>query len=133
MLAHERAHLRARHDLVLEAFTVLQRAFPAVVTSRQALDEVELLVEVLADRAARSRHGARNLVAALAALTAGGAAGVPESAIAASEVGLQARLDLLLDENPHRLQAGMVLVGAIAVLVLPTVLVVLPWLTGLAD
>jgi Zn-dependent protease with chaperone function len=131
VLAHERAHLRARHDLVLEAFTVLQEAFPAVVTSRQALGEVELLVEVLADRAARRRHGSTDLVKAFAALTAGGAPGAPESAIAASEVGLQARLELLLDDRSHRLQAVGLLAAAVAVLVLPTVLVVLPWLTDL--
>ena len=33
VLAHERAHLRARHDLVLEAFDVLHRAFPRWVSS----------------------------------------------------------------------------------------------------
>ncbi|WP_067432200.1 M56 family metallopeptidase, partial [Nocardioides jensenii] len=52
VLAHERAHLRARHDLVLEAFSVLHRAFPRWVSSEAALVEVQLLAEVLADRAA---------------------------------------------------------------------------------
>ena len=33
VLEHERSHLRARHDLVLEAFTVLHRAFPRWVAS----------------------------------------------------------------------------------------------------
>src|SRR5690606_4331065 len=33
VFAHERAHLSARHDLVLEAFTVLHRAFPRWVSS----------------------------------------------------------------------------------------------------
>ena len=50
VLSHEQAHLRARHDLVLEAFTVLHEAFPRWVSSRAALDEVAMLVEVLADR-----------------------------------------------------------------------------------
>jgi Zn-dependent protease with chaperone function len=132
VLAHERAHVRARHDLVLEAFTVLQQAFPAVVTSRQALDEVRLLVEVLADRAARRRHGAESLMSAFHALAAGGATAAPDSALAASDTGLRARLDLLLDERRHRLQAAALLLAAAAVLVLPTLLVVLPWLNGLA-
>lgn len=131
VLAHERAHVRARHDLVLEAFTVLQQAFPAVVTSRQALDEVRLLVEVLADRAARRRHGAHALVAAFSKLAAGGSA--PAGAVAASDVGLSARLDLLLDDRRHPVQAALLLIVAAAVLVLPTLLVVLPWLAGLAD
>jgi Zn-dependent protease with chaperone function len=132
VLAHERAHLRARHDLVLEAFTVLQQAFPAVVTSRRALDEVRLLVEVLADRAARRRCGARALVTAFSALTSNGTASAPAATLAASELGLRARLDLLLDENRHPVQSVAVALAAIAVLVLPTLLVVLPWLDGLA-
>lgn len=131
VVSHERAHVWARHDLVLEAFTVLQEAFPAVVTSRQALAEVQLLVEVLADRAARRRHGPRLLVQAFSGLVEAGAVAAPESAIAASDTELQARLDLLLDRRAHRVQAGFVLVTALAVLVLPTVLVVLPWLADL--
>lgn len=131
VLRHEQAHVRARHDLVLEAFTVLQQAFPAVVTSRHALDEVHLLVEVLADRAAQRRHGARALVSAFATLLDGGAVRAPDGAVAAVDTALQARLDLLLDHRSHRAQAALLLLLAAGVLVLPTVLVVLPWLTGL--
>jgi Zn-dependent protease with chaperone function len=131
VLAHEQAHVRARHDLVLEGFTVLQAAFPAVVTSRHALEEVRLLVEVLADRAARRRHGARALVSAFSALADGGVLSAPDGAVAASELGLAVRLELLLDDRRHRLQATCVLLAAAAVLVVPTLLVVLPWLTDL--
>ena len=127
VLDHERAHVRARHDLVLEAFTVLQRAFPAVVTSGRALEEVRLLVEVLADRAASRRHGATALVGALAALVASGAAPVPGGAVAASTTGLEARLAILLDGRHRLAQAMLVLLVALAVLGLPTLLVVLPW------
>lgn len=132
VLSHEQAHVRARHDLVLEAFTVLQQAFPAVVTSRQALEEVRLLVEVLADGAAVRRHGARALVGALSALLEGGATRVPDGAVAAVDTALQVRLGLLLDERRHRLQGAALLLLAAAVLVLPTVLVVLPWLSAVA-
>ena len=59
VLAHERAHLRARHDLVLEAFSVLHRAFPRWVSSASALREVRMLVEVLADRTAARDAGAQ--------------------------------------------------------------------------
>ena len=69
VLAHEWAHLRARHDLVLEAFTVLHEAFPRFVSSGAALNEVRFLVEVLADRAARRRVGPAALVRALVALS----------------------------------------------------------------
>ncbi|RLV48918.1 M56 family peptidase [Nocardioides mangrovicus] len=124
VMAHERAHLRARHDLVLEAFTVLHEAFPAVVTSRRALAEVRLLVEVLADRAARHRVGTRPLVRALSELAG---ASPPEAALGATH-GIGERLAVLLDERPHRLQAGLVFALAAAVLLVPTALVVAPWL-----
>ena len=52
ILSHERAHLRARHDLVLEAFTAVHTAFPRFVRSASALNAVRLLVELLADDAA---------------------------------------------------------------------------------
>ncbi len=135
VLAHERAHLRARHDLVLEAFTVLHEAFPRVVSSAAALAEVRLLVEVLADRAARRTAGPRPLARALAALVEG--AGPPlESGTALGAAGgpasLLARLELIRDERPHRLLAAAQLATAVAVVVLPTVFVAWPWLASLA-
>lgn len=130
VLAHERAHLRARHDLVLEAFTVLRHAFPRVLSSGRALDEVRLLVEILADRSARDRVGARPLVSALDRLVA---EGLPEAALGAAEAGtLRARLEVLLDERgPHRAQAALLYALALAVLLVPTLLVVVPWLESL--
>ncbi len=129
VLAHERAHLRARHDLVLEAFTVLRHAFPHVLSSSRALDEVRLLVEVLADRSARARVGARPLVSALSRLVGDG---LPEAALGAADAGtLRARLEVLLDEEPHRAQATVLYALALAVLLAPTLLVVLPWLASL--
>jgi hypothetical protein len=56
VLAHERAHLRARHDLVLIPFTSLRRAFPRSASVAQAHRTVALLVEMMADdRALRIR------------------------------------------------------------------------------
>jgi hypothetical protein len=49
VLAHERAHLRARHDLVLIPFTSLRRAFPRSAGVTQAHRTVALLVEMMAD------------------------------------------------------------------------------------
>ena len=43
ILSHERAHLRARHDLVLEAFVAVHTAFPRFVRSGSALCAVSLL------------------------------------------------------------------------------------------
>ncbi|GAB2858588.1 M56 family metallopeptidase [Nocardioides pacificus] len=128
VLAHERAHLAARHDLVLEAFSVLHRAFPRWVSSASALREVELLVEVLADRAAARVCGARALARALVALAEGR---VPTAALGAASAGLVVRVRLLADGRPHRLQAAALVVLAVAVLALPTAFIVTPWLAAL--
>ncbi|WP_327585206.1 M48 family metalloprotease [Nonomuraea sp. NBC_00507] len=54
VLAHERAHARERHDLVILPFAALHRAFPASRHVHAMLDAVALLVEMRADdRAAR--------------------------------------------------------------------------------
>jgi Zn-dependent protease with chaperone function len=123
VLAHERAHLRARHDLVLEFFTVLHEAVPARVRAVAALREVRLLVEVLADRAARRVAGPVPLARALVSL-AGGAH--PETALGATDgTGISATRDrmLLLSEPdaPVALRVAM-LAFAVAVLATPVVL-----------
>ena len=127
VLEHERSHLRARHDLVLEAFTVLHHAFPRWVASAAARREVEVLVEVLADRAACRSGDRRALLSALLAL-----AGSPSPAGSlGSGSSLAARVEVLRDTRPHRVQSVVVAALAAAILALPTLLVVLPWLTGL--
>ncbi len=65
LLAHERAHARERHDLVLLPFTALCRALPGVRWIRQAYATVALLVEMRADDEARRRHADAPLAAAL--------------------------------------------------------------------
>jgi Zn-dependent protease with chaperone function len=128
VLEHERSHLRARHDLVLEAFTALHLAFPRWVASAAARREVEVLVEVLADRAACRSGDRRALVSALVAL-AGSTAPAGSLGSAGS---LAARVEVLRDTRSHPRQAAAVSLLAAAILALPTLLVVLPWLTGLA-
>jgi Zn-dependent protease with chaperone function len=128
VLEHERSHLRARHDLVLEAFTALHLAFPRWVASAAARREVEVLVEVLADRAACRSGDRRALVSALVAL-AGSTAPAGSLGSAGS---LAARVEVLRDTRSHPWQAAAVSLLAAAILALPTLLVVLPWLTGLA-
>ncbi|MFM6850753.1 MAG: M48 family metalloprotease, partial [Terrabacter sp.] len=128
VLEHERSHLRARHDLVLEAFTVLHRAFPRFVASGAARHEVEVLVEVLADRAAVRRADRRALVSAL--LTLAGAP-APAGSLGAAASSLAARVEVLRDTGLHPVQAVVVTTLAAAVLALPTLLVVVPWIVGL--
>lgn len=127
VLAHERAHLVARHDLVVEFFTVLHRAAPGWLRAPAALREVRLLVEVLADRAARRATGAVPLARALVTLAGGSqpgaalGAGAPDAPTPSST---RARMSLLVEREPAALvRAALALLGCV-VLVIPVVLVV---------
>ena len=92
VLAHERAHLRARHDLVLLPFTALLRAFRWSATARAANAEVALLVEMLADDRARRRRPARELATALLRVGASGGGVAPAGALAATGTALDGEL-----------------------------------------
>ncbi len=72
VLAHERAHLRARHDLVLLPFSALLRAFRWSAVAIEANREVALLVEMMADDRARRRLPAKELATALLRVGASG-------------------------------------------------------------
>ncbi|MQA83783.1 MAG: M48 family metalloprotease [Streptosporangiales bacterium] len=65
VLAHERAHARERHDLVLLPFTSLRWIFPRSRIVRNAIDAVSLLVEMRADDRALSEQPRRLLATAL--------------------------------------------------------------------
>ncbi|SNC64546.1 Zn-dependent protease with chaperone function [Kytococcus aerolatus] len=68
---HERAHLRHRHDLVMEFLTVVTAAVPHPVQHPRALAEPSLLVELLADRRAARVVGSRAMGRALVRLGLG--------------------------------------------------------------
>jgi Zn-dependent protease with chaperone function len=82
VLAHERAHLRARHDLVLLPFSALGRAFPRSGLAARAHRTVALLVEMLADDQALRHRPARELATALLRVGTSGAQ-APSGALAA--------------------------------------------------
>jgi beta-lactamase regulating signal transducer with metallopeptidase domain len=119
VLAHERAHLRARHDLVLIPFTSLRRAFPRSRVITQAYQTVALLVEMMADDRALRVDGlvARELATALLRFgTAGAAECTPAGALAVTEGELTARVSRLLVPPPplsRPVQAAIVLAAAI--------------------
>jgi bla regulator protein blaR1 len=96
VLAHERAHLRERHDLVLLPFTALRRAFPRSATCAEADRAVALLVEMLADDRALRGRPARELVSALVRFGTASACPVPAGALAATEGEVVARVARLL-------------------------------------
>lgn len=86
VLAHERAHLRERHDLVLLPFTALLRAFRWSAIARRAAGAVALLVEMLADDHALRHRPARELATALIRVGAAGSS-VPPGALASAGSG----------------------------------------------
>jgi Zn-dependent protease with chaperone function len=128
ILSHERAHLRARHDLVLEMFTAVHAAFPRFVRSGNALDAVRLLIEMLADDAAVRAAGPTPLARALVACASGR---TPSGALAAGGPTTLLRVRRLGGKPNSRVFAATAYLGAAAVLVLPTLALALPWLTEL--
>jgi hypothetical protein len=96
VLAHERAHLRERHDLVLLPFTALRRAFPRSATCTDAHRSVALLVEMLADDRALRGRPARELVSALVRFGTAGTCPAPAGALAAGEGEVAARVTRLV-------------------------------------
>jgi Zn-dependent protease with chaperone function len=128
ILSHERAHLRARHDLVLEMFTAVHAAFPRFVRSANALDAVRLLIELLADDAAVRATGPTPLARALVACAAGR---TPAGAMAAGGPTTVLRLRRLGGRGNSIVLAMTAYLAAAAVLVVPTVALAVPWLTEL--
>jgi len=128
ILRHERAHLRARHDLVLESFIAVHTAFPRFVRSGSALRAVRLLVELLADDAAVRAVGpapvARALVACAAART-------PAGAMATGGATTVIRVRRLAGRPNSMLLSLGAYLAAVVVLVGPTVAVAVPWLAEL--
>jgi Zn-dependent protease with chaperone function len=128
ILSHERAHLRARHDLVLEAFTAVHAAFPRIVRSANALSAVRLLVELLADDAAVRATGRTALARALVACASGRP---PSGALAAGGPSTVLRVRRLSGQGNSPALSAAAYLAAVAVFVVPTVALAVPWLTEL--
>jgi Zn-dependent protease with chaperone function len=128
ILSHERAHLRARHDLVLEAFTAVHAAFPRLVRSTNALGAVQLLVELLADDVAVRATGRTPLARALVACASGRA---PSGALAAGGTSTVLRVRRLSGAGNSPVLSAVAYLAAAAVLVVPTIALAVPWLTEL--
>ena len=128
ILTHERAHLRARHDLVLEAFTAVHAAFPRLVRSANALRAVQLLVELLADDAAVRATGRTPLARALVACASGRA---PSGTLAAGGPSMVVRVRRLSGRGNSLALSVAAYLAAAAVLVVPTIALAVPWLTEL--
>jgi Zn-dependent protease with chaperone function len=125
VLEHERAHVRRRHDLVLEAFTVLHRAFPRVLRTDAPLVQSQIMVELLADDVARRSFGEAPVAGALVAL-----AGAPTPAGALGVGGAASvRMSRLQRPDPrHPLASVAAYTISAVVLIAPTVLLAVPWM-----
>lgn len=131
VLAHERAHVRARHDLLVEFFTVLHTAMPERFRQGAVLEEVRLLAEVLADRAGARAIGRVPMGRALVALAGSRHPVATFAASTGSISAAQVRLSLLSDEGRRSwiMVATMIGYGLLS-LVLPAALVLwIPTLT----
>src|SRR6185312_14023785 len=71
VIAHERAHLDQRHDLLVLAFESWHQALPWLPTSRLARRAVQELIEMLADDAALEQVSREDLLRSLVAVSAG--------------------------------------------------------------
>jgi Zn-dependent protease with chaperone function len=128
ILSHEQAHLRARHDLVLEMFTAVHAAFPRFVRSASALGAVRLLIELLADDAAVRAAGPTSLARALVACASGR---TPSGALAAGGPTTVIRVRRLAGRPNSVPMAITAYLAAAAVVIVPTIAFAVPWLTEL--
>ncbi|MEU8901198.1 M56 family metallopeptidase [Nocardia sp. NPDC048505] len=129
IVSHERSHLRARHDLVLEAFTAVHEAFPRVVRSKAALGSVKLLIELLADDSAVKVTGPKPLARALVACAKSTA---PQGALAAGGPTTLIRIQRLSGQIGDLRLASAAYLGSAAILVVPTLAVAVPWLVEIS-
>jgi Zn-dependent protease with chaperone function len=127
VLAHERAHLRGRHHLMLTAVSALARAFPRVPLLAQAGPQLAFLAEMAADDAAARSHDPASLAAALVVLAR---AGARAGALTAGGVAAAARVERMLapPARPGWPARSARLAGAAAALALPATLACLPLL-----
>ncbi|TMR95756.1 M56 family metallopeptidase [Nonomuraea basaltis] len=125
VLAHERAHLRGRHHLVLALADGLKRAFPGLPLFATAKKEIVRLVELRADDVAARHHPRIHIAAALVSLATGrapaftlGAGG--ETALARVRRMLHPAIPLCRREKFTGMAAvGVLLAGPAAVALFP--------------
>ncbi len=133
VVAHERAHLREHHHLLLLPFVAWEAALPVLPAAERAHAAVRELVEMRADDVAlRSLDGPdprRTLARAIVAAAGWtGGAEVPGGALAVTGGSVRARVVRLLDPPAplSRVARGAALLCAGLLLLLPTALLLLP-------
>jgi Zn-dependent protease with chaperone function len=126
VVAHERAHLRGRHHLVLVAADAIARSFPLLPLCRHAGLEIAGLVEMLADDTAARSHGRAVLATALVGVADVGVR--PSTALAAGGPSAVRRMRrMLVPPRPLCLPSRAAAVGGMAaVLVFPPCVACVP-------
>ncbi len=126
VLAHEEAHLAARHDLLLEFFSVIHETVPEPLRCQAAMSEVRLLVEALADRASVRRVGELVTAQALLALADSRA---PEAAMGVgTALTAPTRLKIIAAGRPSPALPVVMYTYAVALVAAPLGLVAAAWL-----
>lgn len=134
VLAHEQAHLRGRHHLLLAAGRALRSAFPFVPAFRWAQDEVARLVELLADDVAARGGQRRALARALLALAERfDPTPVPVVALSIADSGAGRVQRLLEPAHPLTRSAAIALSSAFLALLGMPLLAVAPAFTVMED
>jgi beta-lactamase regulating signal transducer with metallopeptidase domain len=130
VLAHERTHLRERHDLVVAVARAVERTLPWLPAARTARGEQERLVELIADDAA-ARRSERHVVARAVVRLAEGT--TPPAALGAGDVAAAQRVERLLDDpRPLSLAARLlVILAATLVAAAPVLIAAAPALTAM--
>ncbi|MGP3921064.1 M56 family metallopeptidase [Nonomuraea sp. 10N515B] len=130
VLAHERAHLRGHHHLLMAVARGLRRAFPWIPLFRLAAREIGRLTELAADDAAVKAADRLTVADALLALADGRA--TPRSALAASGQHTGDRVRRLLTRTAPPRTAVIVPAGvlALAAVVMPVAIAAAPALAA---
>ncbi len=125
VLAHERAHLRGHHHLMLAVAAALARAFPAVPLLARTAADLAVLAVMSADDAAARRHDPADLAAALVILAT---AGSRATALTAGGPAAIARIQRLLTPPPRPGRAARMarLAAGLAALTIPAAIACLP-------
>ncbi|TWP35747.1 M56 family metallopeptidase [Leekyejoonella antrihumi] len=127
VLAHEQAHARGRHDLVIQPFIAWSKTFPFLPTAARSVTAVRLLVEMLADDAALHHCPPSDLQQALRQVALAQAAGIePDPADPPSDQ-LGARIDRMSATGRALPPATRALIyaAAIALVLTPPVVLLL--------
>lgn len=121
VIAHERAHLRGRHDLVLAFAGALRRAFPRLACARLGRSELSRLVEMRADDVALRTNSRATLAHALVNLSQGQ---TPQGALGAGGDALARLRRLTAPRRPLSRPIAVLLAGSAMLLIALPVLVV---------